>query len=372
MSYYYATDRTSQTHFVTSIAGRSFEDKPIPLVKIYTCGGLRIEVLQHPASTLAQAHYAPAILPSVGARPAQLLLKHLLSVPQRFCSLDWLCEHWYSTDDFPTRLDNRASSLRGLLCPPYLQGEQRNSCRKHVLTFFEGSKESGNGYRLGAYPLIWTDIDAVDWNVAQACRMERCGDDALPFWERAYELASQGTYLPEEAYSDWAERRRSAVTGALRQSVHALKRLYLTHYGEQGQAEVIRLLQGYLLHFPTDEDALRSLMELLGGQERFQEVELMFTRTKQVVEEDGNSLDARTVDLWEYLRTKPLPRRQMHTGASLYGIPALELGNVHLLFPLLTETIATGIVKAVETVEQKKRGMAGNGADHLSSDTIQR
>lgn len=92
--------------------------------------------------------------------------------------------------------------------------------------------------------------------------------------------------------------------GALRQSVHALKRLYLVRYGEQGQAEVMRMLRDYLFQFPTDEDALRTFMELLGQQERFQEVQQMFERTKCYVEEEGDTLDARTLDLWAYLHVK--------------------------------------------------------------------
>jgi hypothetical protein len=35
------------------------ENVSIPLVKMYTCGGLRIEVLQHPAETAELAQYTP-------------------------------------------------------------------------------------------------------------------------------------------------------------------------------------------------------------------------------------------------------------------------------------------------------------------------
>jgi hypothetical protein len=345
----------------------SLHNPSVPLVKIHTIGGLRIEILQHSVSTLAQAQYAPAVsLSGRGVGPAQLLLKHLLSAPQHFCSVDWLNEYWYGTDEQPTRIDNRVSFLRGLLCPPYLQqGEQRDSCRKQLVSFVGGSQESGNGYRLGAYPLIWIDIDALDWNVQQACRMERYGDDALLFWERAYELASQGVYLPEEVYSDWTEPRRSAVMGALSQSVHALKRLYLIHFGKQGQAEIMRLLRNYLLQFPTDEDALRSLMELLGEQERFQEVQQVFTRTKRYVEEEGNTLDARTLDMWEYLRTKQIHRQRVNERSPLRDVPPLEHESVNPLFPLLSEAVTIGIVKAMEALEQKKREASGNSSDNL-------
>ena len=35
------------------------EERPIPLAKISTCGGLHIEVLQHPAEAVRDAYYVP-------------------------------------------------------------------------------------------------------------------------------------------------------------------------------------------------------------------------------------------------------------------------------------------------------------------------
>ena len=199
------------------------EDQSVPLARISTCGGLRIEILQHPVTVPKQAQYLPLDLQGQSRGPALLLLKHLLSASNHYRSLDWLSEHWYGNDEerLPTRMDNRASLLRGLLCPFYLQGGARDRCRRQVVSLVEGSVASGNGYRLGAYPLLWIDIDALDWCVEQACQRVRIGEDALLWWERAYALASAGPYLPEEGYSDWAEPRRLAVRGALRQSVHA-------------------------------------------------------------------------------------------------------------------------------------------------------
>ncbi len=68
----------------------SWEDQPLPLVRISTCGGLRIEVLQHPADTLSHARYAPppSLNPGRGGVPAHTMLKHLLSAPQHYRSVD--------------------------------------------------------------------------------------------------------------------------------------------------------------------------------------------------------------------------------------------------------------------------------------------
>ena len=337
----------------------------IPFVKIYTCGGLRMEVLQQPADSREQALYGPPSPPSVvgrGGVPAQMLLKHLISAPSHYRSLDWLQEHWYTSDEsrVVTRLDTKASYLRGMLCPTYLQGEQREICRRQLVSHVSSSEESGSGYRLGAYPLIWIDVDALDWNVQQACRMERYNDNALPFWERAYHLASRGYYLPEEAYSDWVKPRRSAVTGALRQSVHALTQLYLAHHGERGQAEVLRLLRDYLLQFPTDEDALCSLMQLLGHQERFQEIKQMVERTQRYFEEEGETLDAHTLDLWKYLQAKQIAnqRRGIHP-PTINRKSNTEGESIYEAFiGTIAEGVAEGITKVLAGLErQEKRSL---------------
>jgi hypothetical protein len=117
--------------------------------------------------------------------------------------------------------------------------------------------------------------------------MELHGDESLPYWRRAYDLAMVGEYLPEEVFTDWTEARRVVVMGALRQSVHALCHRYIMQYGTQGHAEAMRILQHYLSEYLVDEDALRVLMELFGAQERFQEAEAWFYRTKRAVEADG-------------------------------------------------------------------------------------
>jgi hypothetical protein len=334
---------------------RATEKVPIPLVKMYTCGGLRIEVLRHPAEAAEFAQYTPITshhLIGRGAVPAQTMMKILLRVLGRYSSIDWMREYWYPDGrEAPVRLDTTASYVRTLLTPPYLQGEEREHFRRLVLHYEYSSLDSGNGYRLGAYPLIWVDVDALDWNIAQACRMELGGDEALPYWQRAYDLAMAGEYLSEEAFTDWTEARRMAVRGALRQSVHALSRRSIMQYGTQGQAEAMRILQHYLSEYPTDEDALRVLMELFGIQERFQEAEAWFQRTKRSVEADGGKLDARTLDVWGYLKGKEIHRR-LRDQFPLHTLSSTSNRNTHAPFSILSDAIATGIVKAVEELQQ--------------------
>jgi hypothetical protein len=226
-----------------------------------------------------------------------------------------------------------------------------------MLRYVRASHQSGDGYRLAPYPLIWLDVDALAANVRQACLLERFGDDALPFWERAYALARRGEYLPEERYTEWAESVRAEVSGALRQSVHALTRAYLRLHGESGQAEVLRLLRNYLLRFPTDEDALRQLLELLAKQERFHDLAEWFERSRRAVEEEGRGLDARTLDVWEYARTRQI-RRKPEEPARVMDRPETEPGGLEAWLPLLSEAITTGIVRAIEIMEQRHRARA--------------
>jgi hypothetical protein len=344
-------------------------DPPVPLVRVFTCGELRIEVLQAPAASPAQARYALATgehLNGRGLSSAHTLLKMLVSASRRCLAKDWIQVNWAPTEEdrIPfKRVENAAWYLRGLLCPPYVSGKPCERCRRALVHYKAGSPDSGGSYALGAYPLIWIDVDALDWNVRQACRMERYGDDALPFWERAYALASQGVYLPDDLYSDWAEPRRTAVTAALRQSVHAFTRGYLARYGEPGQAELLRVLEDYLVHFPTDEDVLRSLMELLGQHERFHEVEQWVVRTQHALEEEGQRLDARTLDLWEYLRAKQIQRQRVHMSSPGRPLPLEGQSRLLPLVPHLSEAITAGVIRAMEILEQHTQALSGENAE---------
>jgi len=72
---------------------------------------------------------------------------------------------------------------------------------------------SGAGFQLATYPLIWVDHEALAWYAEQAARMERFGENGLPFWQSAYDLAKRREYLPGERYSPWATFRRGEVAG---------------------------------------------------------------------------------------------------------------------------------------------------------------
>lgn len=165
---------------------------------------------------------------------------------------------------------------------------------------------SGAGYRLAAYPLIWVDHEALAWNVEQAIRMERFGDNSLPFWQRAYELAKRGEYLPDEIYGEWASAKREEIAGMLRQSVQALARLYAEKQDKASEEEALLLLRSYWNDHPRDEDVLRPLMELLGRRDCYQEALTYYERLCALLAEDDHQPVKQTLDVVEYVRAKQI------------------------------------------------------------------
>jgi DNA-binding SARP family transcriptional activator len=265
-----------------------------------------------------------------GTASALTLLKVLLCQPSRFASRDLLMETlWpdYSRGKAQARLDDTASVLRTLL-------RSISGSRENLLPSVHSSKESGNGYHLAPYPLVWVDMDAFLWNAEQAARMERFGDDPLPYWERAYALASRGTFLADEPYSEWAHEHRKLLTGQYRQCVHQLARLYRER-GGQTQAE--QVLRAYVVSHRDDEDALRPLMELLGAQERYQEALEHYEDMKQALALDGHEPDARTRDIAEYVRAKHIKRERAANALALWLAEPRRPLQQHALHTMLPQ-----------------------------------
>jgi tetratricopeptide (TPR) repeat protein len=246
----------------------------IPVFRIYTCGLFTIEMLVGvPGSDPAQARYTELPTDRLfgrGPGSAQKAVKILLAQDERYATKDWLRTHLREGQEVCAtnkRLENIISYLRcHLLCLP--SGKKLSD----LLTYRRGTEESGDGYQLASYPLVWVDVDALTWYVKHACLKERFGEDSLPYWERAYALASRGSFLVDEPNSEWASRRRKVVDDQIRQCVLALSRLYLARYGQAGEEDVLRLLLPYCRTHCQDEDALRSLLELLNKRGRYQEV----------------------------------------------------------------------------------------------------
>jgi hypothetical protein len=257
---------------------------PAPLARIRTCGLIEIEVLKEVVSVelpLGRYEVLPTqTLRGRGAVPSFMLLKLLLSCPHRFATCDWLATHMKQEMEVGAlvSLHTPASYLRGTLCKLEADQPSMAALRLLLVEYLRNGRSSGPGYQLAAYPLVWLDTEALSSHVEHGALMERMGEPALalPFWQKAYQLASRGVYLADEPSSDWANEPREQVVGALRQSVQALHRLSLVAHGAAGEEEAILLLRTYWQGHKTDEDALRPLMEVLGKHERFGEVEASY------------------------------------------------------------------------------------------------
>jgi DNA-binding SARP family transcriptional activator len=272
-----------------------------PLLHIYTFGPLTIEWRE---SATGQVHsLPPGRLCGRGAAPALALLKFLLCQSHRYASRSRIREQFWPDSTHrraEERLDDVASGLRTLLRP---LGSQEK-----LLYYVHGNKSAASGYRLEGHPVIWVDADAFIWYVEEAVRQERFGQDALAFWERAYQLASRGVFLMDELKSDWAKDRREILEGLFRQCVLRLVQSYRTRGEGSTQAALVYLRLFCQLH-PADEDTLRPLMELLAEQECYQEAEAYYQKARNLLHQMGRETDPRTEDVAAYVRTKPILRQ---------------------------------------------------------------
>jgi hypothetical protein len=328
------------TTYAISAAGRPSDDLvallppgwtlDVPLVQVRTCGTLAVDVLQDlrtDQSERVQAVYAPPaaeLFHIKGMTTALLLLALLASQPGCFAAKDFLTQTlphlrrvnaFTEEDDLEddaslSRLDNVVSLLRKLLCPPRLLAlPEAHTLRKRLVQFVRATPESGPGYRLAAFPLLWLDVETMERSVAQARQLEEQGEDGLESWQAAYQIGMRGPFLGHEPYSEWADWRRGRVAGLLWQSVNAQwQRAASWQEGTSGSEAAARLLLEFWQAHLTNEDAFRALIELLGKQERLQQAEECYWQLCAALQREGRSPHPRTRDAMDRLRTTQLPR----------------------------------------------------------------
>jgi DNA-binding SARP family transcriptional activator len=149
------------------------------------------------------------------------------------------------------------------------------------------------GYRL-AGDLVRIDADEFELAVARACAAEGRGEreQALVLWETAYDLA-RGEFLPHEIYADWTSLRRERLRAKTRLCLHRLAALYRE---QQRESEAIEILHPWLLENPHDLDALRLLVPLLMGQQRYQEALWLCDSLERALMEEEEDLPQETAD----------------------------------------------------------------------------
>jgi tetratricopeptide (TPR) repeat protein len=321
---HHAVELAERTRYLIQVAHATNEQAiAFPLARITTCGPLSIQVLQAirvDTNGQQEAIYGPpdpALLTKKGASTAFTLLSLLASQPGAFANKDWLSEKLghlsHEADDEGEglkRVDNVVSLLRFLLFPartPESPEEQR--FRRKLVAYRRASGESGPGYQLAGMPLLWLDVAEIEAHIKRARRLEQFGEDGLVEWQAAYELASQGPFLPGEVYSDWAQGRRQQLETSLWECVQVLWPRFVEQ-GASGEAEALRILRDYWHSHVTSEDALRPLLELLGKRECFGEAQGYYEQLCAALGLEGKQSDQRTQDIIEFQRTVQLQRKR--------------------------------------------------------------
>lgn len=301
-----------------------------PLVRVRTCGALAVEVVQDlyldPDGRLQAVYGPPAaeLFHIKGMTTALLLLALLSSQPGGFASKDFLTqtlphlrrsnvlneEDELEEDGSLARLDNVVSLLRKLLCPPKLLAlPGAHKLRKHLVTLVRATPDSGPGYRLAAFPLLWLDVEAMEHYVTHARRLEEQGEDGLEEWRAAYQIGMRGSFLSHEPYSEWADWRRGRMSELLWQSVNAQwRRAVSSGEGASGIDAAVRLLLEFWQAHLTNEDAFRALVDLLGKQERFHLAEECYRQLSEALHQEGRLPHPRTREVMEVLRATQLRR----------------------------------------------------------------
>jgi tetratricopeptide (TPR) repeat protein len=301
-----------------------------PLARIHTCGTPAIEVLidlQSGPDGRPRAVYGPpasSLLEIKGMTTAFLLLALLASQPHCFAAKDFLMQtlphvrHASTADEEDAlegdgalkRLDNVVSLLRRLLCPPkLLVSSNANKLRKHLVRYVRATPESGPGYRLAGLPLLWLDVEGMETSIKRARSLEERGEDGLEEWQAVYQIGMRGSFLGHEPYSDWADWRRMRVADLLWQSVSAQwKRAVSREEGPTGTEAAIQLLLDFWQGHQTNEDAFRSLVELLCKQERFQLAEECYRQLCSALDREGRTPHKRTEEKMTFVRTLQIQR----------------------------------------------------------------
>jgi tetratricopeptide (TPR) repeat protein len=206
------------------------------------------------------------------------------------------------------RVDNVVSLLRHLLYParPHESGEEK-LLRRRLVVYQRASAESGPGYRLAGMPLLWLDVEEMNAHVKRARRLEQFGEESLSEWRAAYDLGMQGSFLPQEPYSDWATWRRIEIETLLWDCVRTLWHRYVEQ-GEEGEDQSMYILRNYWQSHVTNEDALRPLLELLGKREQFGQAEAYYEQLCTALAAEDKQPDQRTREIMDFLRATQIQR----------------------------------------------------------------
>jgi DNA-binding SARP family transcriptional activator len=173
-------------------------------------------------------------------------------------------------------------------------------------------------FELADNTLIWVDAESFEQLLKDA---EMCIDTRQA--ERLLEEAAalyQGSYLPEELYSEWAVPRRDALQRAW---VGLQLRLTQTKVARGAYISAIECLDRLLTADPTNETALQHFMTLLTHLDRRAEALQLYKQYRAMLKRDYESLPLpETAELYEKLRKGHVPSL-----SSIVGIGQAQTGR---------------------------------------------
>ncbi len=219
----------------------------LPHFRIYLCGVFRAE------RRVGERYEVIQTTEWGGSTHPRQLLKALLCCPGRLGRREALIEVLWPEMDFEQAVRNfntATTKLRAVLRPA--KGQES------LLV----TEDDSSVYRVEEQPLLWVDADAGIAILKEAEQMGRMQREALPLLEEAAGYFNRGTLLEGEE-GLWVAGRRATLERTRYRCRLWLSEAY-EHQGRPGQAEMILSL--LLEEDPTDEDALRRLLELLYRQ----------------------------------------------------------------------------------------------------------
>ncbi len=255
-----------------------------PYFRIWSCGIFRVETLTDTASLT----YEPVRTAKWGGStyPRQLL-KALLCCPGRRARREALIDMLWpecDPDQARAKMNTGTTKLRSLLRPT----------KERVLLVTE---ENASIYSLAGQTLLWVDAEEALALLKEVERIGRTVPQALPLLEEAASYFNRGIFLEGEE-GMWVHKPRKSIEEARYRCRTWLAEAY-ERQGRPGQAETI--LSSLLEEDPTDEDALRRLLDVLHQQNMTQKGRRLYEETKRLMQNQGIELSQATIKFAEYV-----------------------------------------------------------------------
>jgi DNA-binding SARP family transcriptional activator len=254
-----------------------------PSFRIWSCGIFRVETLTDTASLT----YKPVRTTEWGGStyPRQLL-KALLCCPGRRARREALIDMlWPECDPEQARakMNTGTTKLRSLL--------RLTKDRAPLLV----TEENASIYSLADQTLLWVDAEEALALLKEVERIGRTVPQALSLLEEAASYFNRGVFLEGEEGA-WVYKQRKSIEEARYRCQLWLSEAY-ERQGQPGQAEMILSL--LLAEDPTDEDALRRLLDVLHRQNMLQKGRRIYEETKRLLRNQNLDLSQATITFAE-------------------------------------------------------------------------